>query len=681
MPNRLAREKSPYLRMHADNPIDWYPWGEEAFRRAREEDKPIFLSIGYYTCHWCHVMNRESFMDPEVARVINRVFIPVKVDREERPDVDSIYMKYAMAVLGSGGWPLTVLLTPDKKPFFIATYLPRQTLIELAERVERLWRTDRGQILRYAEALVSNALQSPLFNVGGVYKELDRGIVYELMRRLSHLYDPIYGGFGQPPKFPNPHRLLFLLRMYWLEEEHHLLEMVVKTIDGIRFGGIYDQVGGGLHRYSTDARWKLPHFEKMLYDQAWMMRVYTEAYQLTGDWVYRETIGEIWEFLLREMWSGEAFYSALDAESEGMEGRFYVWTSGELREVLGDHYGFAVKVFNISEDGNYLDEATGRRLGYNILYPGKRWEEKARELGMGLDEFLSMLREVRSLLLGAREERVRPNTDTKILTDWNGYMAGALAYAGRVLGEEEMVSRAESIARFIVDRLWVDGLMHVYIDGEPGVKALLDDYASLIYMFNELYMATSREEHLRMGLEAADEMVRGFYSRDLGVFMHTPLGSDDLPHPNIEVFDGPYPGGLSLAIHELMRLSRLTGEDHLWDLAVDVLKTSLPNIERSPEAAPYLVLDVVYALTGGGEVVVDARGADGGLRRVLRSYLPFHVIHFVSGEPPSTGYVRDMLLGEPPKIYVCQGYTCSEPVTSIQEFHREVYGLRRRWSP
>jgi len=671
MVNRLSREKSPYLKLHADNPVDWYPWSEEAFEKAKKEDKPIFLSIGYYTCHWCHVMNRESFSDPEVARELNKVFIPIKVDREERPDVDSLYMKYSFAVTGGGGWPLTVLLTPDKKPFFIATYLPKDTLIQLIKRVDELWRNDREKIYRYAEDLVRGVVTSPMFMVGDSYRELGLDVVDTLVQRLSASYDPIHGGFGHPPKFPNPHRHLFLLRYSWLYEEMFPVTMVHTTGVRMRFGGLYDHVWGGFHRYSTDAIWKLPHFEKMLYDQAWLIRMYTEAYQVTGDWIFRDTVEGVYRFLEEWMYDGSALYSAVDAESEGVEGRFYIWSMDEFRDALGDLYDPAYRIFGLEEDGNYREEATGRKNGYNVLFPSKRWEEHAVTLGMNFEEFMDYISNVLKHLREYASDRVKPNIDYKILADWNSMTAASLAYAYRVFQDDRYLSMAIGGVEFILHKMYPDTLLHTYVEGEASVNGFLDDYASLLYALNELYMATGRERYLDRARDVAEDMINLFRHPDLKIFLHTPITQEDLPHPDIELFDGPYPSGQSIAIHELLRLSRMTNEDRYWEIAIETLKTVLPNVERSVEAAPYLAVSTLLGVTGGGEIIYS----DDVFRDIDRVYAPFHVI--VKKDIDGLVRLETPMTSKESYIYVCQGYVCHEPSKTLRDAIRQVYRLRK----
>ena len=675
MGNRLKNSKSPYLRLHSNNPVDWYEWGEEAFQRAREEDKPIFLSIGYYTCHWCHVMNRESFMDPDVANELNKTFVCIKVDREERPDIDAIYMKYAMSLTGSGGWPLTVLLTPDKKPFFVATYLPRETLIELARKVRDLWGNDKERVLKYADDVVNTLLNTSLFSVGNEYKELNEDIVYELFKKLSVSFDEFNGGFGNPPKFPNPHKILFLLRFWKYYRDPLAFEMVVKTLDAMRFGGIYDQVGGGFHRYSTDAIWKLPHFEKMLYDQAWLLKAYTELYQITGDYVYRDTSLEIIKFLFRELSDGKLFYSALDAESEGVEGRYYIWSFDEISDALGDLTDFAVNVFNLKEDGNYFEEVSGRKTGYNILYPRFRWEKIAESMNMDFDEFMSTLYDVLERLRKAREGRVKPNVDDKILTDWNSMAIASISYSARIFGDDKLLNKALDSMDELLKRMYRDGVIyHSYIDGETTVPGFLDDYANMLYALNETYMVSYDPKYLEYAIEISELMIKYFYVEGMDIFLHTPKDSNDLIHHNLDLYDGPYPSGLSIAIHEFIRLSRLTGEERYELLARDILKGVIPNIEHSIDASPYMVVNVLYFLKGGSEVVVvpgeDLNDAINYIRALGKVYTPYSIYHLKASKEVErvsnyVGYYNPV--DNKSTVYICKDFKCLEPITDLEK--------------
>ncbi|MDH5715699.1 MAG: thioredoxin domain-containing protein, partial [Candidatus Aminicenantes bacterium] len=482
-PNRLIAEKSPYLLQHAFNPVDWYPWGSEAFDKARKENKPIFLSIGYSTCHWCHVMEKESFEDPEIASMMNEAFICIKVDREERPDIDRIYMTVCQMMTGSGGWPLTIIMTPDKKPFFAATYIPRPSrlgrlgMMELIPRIQELWKSKKGEVMSSAEQITQHLTQISIHAAGEPLGEAALEMAY---RRLSRVFDERYGGFGRAPKFPTPHNLTFLLRYWKRTGEQKALRMVEKTLQSMRLGGIYDHVGFGFHRYSTDSRWLLPHFEKMLYDQALLVMAYTEAYQATRKEEYRHTVREILDYVMRDMTAPEGgFYSAEDAESEGEEGKFYLWTEEEIRQLLpGEESDLIVRIFNIEKDGNFAEEATGRRTGSNILYLRKSLHETASDMKISPEELERDFQKARQKLFAARHKRVHPHKDDKILTDWNGLMIAALARASSAFDEPQYAEATRRAADFILARMRDSKgkLYHRYRDGETAIPAYLDDY-------------------------------------------------------------------------------------------------------------------------------------------------------------------------------------------------------------
>lgn len=441
--NRLVFEKSPYLLQHAANPVNWFPWGESAFTTAKEEDKPIFLSIGYSTCHWCHVMEGESFEDPQVAALLNETFVPIKVDREERPDIDQVYMAVCQAVTGTGGWPLTVILTPDKQPFFTGTYFPKQSrfgrtgLMELIPKINELWENKRDELLESADQIVGFLQQNTSSALGSELEEILLDTAY---LQLSDRFDKDQGGFGSAPKFPSAHNLTYLLRYWHHTGEKSALEMVEVTLQKMRLGGIFDQVGFGFHRYSTDSAWLLPHFEKMLYDQAMLVMAYTEAFQATGKGEYAQTAREIIDYVLRDLTSPDGgFYSAEDADSEGEEGLFYLWTPEEFREFLDEEGSeLFINLFNLEEGGNFFDEATKSKIGRNILYLKEPLVELSKKINLPEDELSRLWEEVRGMLFGIREKRIHPLKDDKILTDWNGLMIAALAKAASALGEHSL---------------------------------------------------------------------------------------------------------------------------------------------------------------------------------------------------------------------------------------------------
>jgi len=505
--NHLQHESSPYLQQHAHNPVDWYPWSEEAFALARLQDKPVLLSIGYSTCHWCHVMEEESFSDPEVGAALNKAFIAIKVDREERPDIDAIYMQAAQTLNGSGGWPLNVLLTPDKQPFYAATYLPKHSrfgrmgIIELAERVSELWQKDRQRIGQTAISLTRAVRQNVAMAAPG---KVDSGAVDAAFRQLVDSYDAQLGGFGPAPKFPSPHRLLFLLRYAQLKDKPEATSMVRQTLLAMQRGGIHDQLGGGFHRYSTDAEWLLPHFEKMLHDQAMLLMAYAEAWQATGEASFADTARSITTYLLRDMQDDAGgFYAAEDADSEGVEGKFYVWSEAEIRDMLDKDADAFIEAYGVHKDGNFLDQASGRLTGENILY--RKTDAVAGEL----------ITKARGRLLAAREKRVRPFRDEKVLTDWNGLTIAALAMAGRILDDRRMLDAAGQAAEFVLKHLQTsEGLLHRWHQGQAAIAGHLDDYAAMVWGLSELYESSLDSRWLAEAVRLNGEMLKRFKAGD-----------------------------------------------------------------------------------------------------------------------------------------------------------------------
>ncbi|MGZ4857554.1 MAG: thioredoxin domain-containing protein, partial [Methanobacteriaceae archaeon] len=525
--NHLKNEKSPYLQQHLHNPVDWYPWDNEAFLKAKTEDKPIFLSIGYSTCHWCHVMARESFQDQEIARLLNEVFVSVKVDREERPDIDSVYMAVCQMMTGSGGWPLTILLTPDLNPFFAGTYFPKEGhgrgvgLKDLILNVKDLWQERRSEVINSAKDMVTALEKTSKTKPGD---DLGDEILHKAYDELGKNFDQEYAGFGGFQKFPTPHHIFFLLRYWKRTGTKYALEMVEKTLIALQQGGIYDQIGYGFHRYSVDPQWLVPHFEKMLYDQALLAIAYTEVYQATGKNIYRETAEQTLEYLLRDMQSPEGgFYSAEDADSEGVEGKFYLWKREEILKVLGDEEGeLFCQVYQVKEKGNFAEEATGRNTGQNILHLKGSLEESAGELGIETRELKRKLERSRDKLFQWREKRLRPQRDDKVLADWNGLVIAALSYAGLVYQQANYVGKATEAADFVLShmchhkRLW-----HRWRDGEPAVDGNLDDYAYLIWGLLELYQSTFKAEYLESALKLNQTLMDHVWDVKDGGFFFT----------------------------------------------------------------------------------------------------------------------------------------------------------------
>jgi len=694
-PNRLINEKSPYLLQHAYNPVKWYPWSEAAFEAARREDKPIFLSIGYATCHWCHVMERESFEDPEAARHLNDTFISIKVDREERPDVDAVYMTVSQMMTGSGGWPLTIVMTPDKKPFFAATYLPRETrfgrmgLIDLSLRIQTLWQNDRQKILDSAGVVTGHLDNAFSFSSG---ENPRRDILENAFRQIKSEFDPKEGGFGSAPKFPTPHRLSFLLRYNSHSDNPSALAMVQQTLRAMRRGGIWDHVGYGFHRYSTDGQWVLPHFEKMLYDQALLALAYLEAYQLTKDPEFRETAEKIFEYVLRDMTSREgAFFTAEDADSEGEEGKFYVWTRAEFEEVMGGNTADQwAETLQVTPEGNFLDEATHQRTGANIIYWPDDPAAMAGQLGLSDTVFSRQWDELRQNLFRRREKRVRPLRDDKILTDWNGLMIAALAYGARVTGNPVYAEAAHRAARFFLTQMRdTDGrLQHRYRDGHAGIPALADDYAFFISGLLHLYLARFDVSDLTAALELQDLMIKDFWDTGNGGFYMTDALHRDLPVRPKELYDGALPSANSAALGNLVLLSRLTG-DPRWETQAAALAAAFDgSVRRHPSAFTQFLSGLDILLSAGNEVVITGEESGADTRALLgvihARFAPKLAVLLKTPQnqeqlkrlaPFTESLTRK---GGKATAYVCTNFSCDLPITSPEKLERRLSGPQRQ---
>ena len=592
--NELIREKSPYLLQHAHNPVNWLPWGEKAFSKANLEDKPVFLSIGYSTCHWCHVMAHESFEDREIAAILNQYFVPVKVDREERPDIDNVYMAACQAATGSGGWPLTLILAPDARPFFAATYLPKTghwgkpSLTKVLDAVRKQWSGKRKDLLAYAEKLTAamRAAQSRQPAAG----ELTPVVLQRGFAQLTQAYDKTYGGFGRAPKFPTPHNLMFLLSYYRRTKETAALAMVEKTLDGMRAGGIYDHLGFGFSRYSVDEKWIVPHFEKMLYDNALLAYVYLTAAEESGKKQYAKVAEEILTYVLNNLTGprGE-FYSAEDADSDEGEGSFYTWTQAELTEALGvDKAGIFAGYYNVTAKGNF-------ERGTNILHTvGVLPEEYAARHKLSAAELGDVLEECRRKLAIRRGKRRRPFRDDKVLLSWNCLMVAALAKASRVLDRVIYRVAAEKCLEFLLKQMKRhDGrLLSSYRDGETRSVGYLDDYSYLLWALLELQTTASTAENLAKARELADEMIRLFWDGADCAFYLTGADSEPLLIRPREWVDAALPSGSSVAVRMLIRLSKMTGQENYREIARNMLNLMAGELMRSPMAYTYLLTAV-----------------------------------------------------------------------------------------
>jgi uncharacterized protein YyaL (SSP411 family) len=683
-PNRLIKEKSPYLQQHARNPVDWYPWGKEAFARAKKADKPVFLSIGYSSCHWCHVMEKESFEDPDVAGLLNASFISVKVDREERPDLDRFYMSVCQALTGRGGWPLTVVLTPDKKPFFAGTYFPKSSrfgrpgLLELLPRLSEAWKTGRQDMLQAAENIGISLEQMSHIPAGeGLGKEMPA----KAFEGLTSRYDDLNGGFGDAPKFPAPHNLFFLLRYWSRTGNEQALRMVEKTLERMRLGGMYDHLGFGFHRYSTDARWLVPHFEKMLYDQALLAMAYTEAYQATGKIHYRETAEEILAYVVRDMTRREGgFYSAEDADAEGEEGKSYLWTEEEIRQALPPQPAeLAVRIFAVKKDGNF-SEAGGYVKGRNILYLKKPLEELAVDFGLPVSELKAGLAAIRKKLYAVREKRPQPFKDKKILTDWNSLMIAALAKAAQAFDEPAYGAAAVRTADFILEKMvGPDGaLCHRFMEGEASYPGFLDDYAFLIWGLLELYEAVFDVRYLETAFRLCDYALAHFWDKAQGGFYFVPEHSSDVPFRDKEAYDGAYPSGNSAMMLNLLRLGRMGGRPGFEEKAIHTGQAFSRRIFQAPSAYNFWMTALEFALAPSLEVVIAGNPGSADTKAMLRSlrqpFLPSKVVLVRPGDSHSPKITKIAPFTKAMKTaqgkvtaYVCTNYACQHPTTNSQK--------------
>ncbi|MGD9344937.1 MAG: thioredoxin domain-containing protein, partial [Candidatus Aminicenantes bacterium] len=692
-PNRLIREKSPYLLQHASNPINWYPWNNEAFKKAKREDRPIFLSIGYSTCHWCHVMEQESFEDEQVARLMNENFVSIKVDREERPDIDNVYMKICQMITGRGGWPLTVIMTPDKKPFFAGTYLPKKRrfnqigMMDLIPRIGELWKTQRRDLLASAEKIVlALGQQSVQPRVDGPNEE----VLNQAFRQLAQGFDAQYGGFSQAPKFPTPHNISFLLRYWKRTANDSSLHMVEKTLRAMRRGGIFDHIGYGFHRYSTDRHWLLPHFEKMLYDQALLAMAYTETYLVTKDDFYRKAAEEIFIYVLRDMTSPDGpFFSAEDADSEGEEGKFYTWTWDELKKHAGtEDLTFLSKVFGVHESGNFSDEVTGTKPGTNILHLPSSIEELTRELRQSVEDLEVRTETLRQKLFQIREKRKHPLKDDKILADWNGLMIAALGKAARAFNRTDYYEAADKASDFILGSMRQrDGtLFHRYRNGESKISAYADDYAYLIWGQLELYEASFQEKHLHTALDLNEIFIRHFWDESKGAFFFTSDTSDTLFLRQKESYDGATPSSNSVAMMNLLRLSRMTGRSAYEEKAAQLSEFFSGNVSSHPSAYTQMLCAIDMALGPSYEIVIAGDAEDKETQTIIRTiqeeFVPNAVLIYIpeAQDNPAIYKLAPFTrqyggLKGSAAAYVCSNFTCQQP-TSDPEKLLQFLGIK-----
>ncbi|MFC3041548.1 thioredoxin domain-containing protein [Virgibacillus xinjiangensis] len=677
--NRLSHEKSPYLLQHADNPVDWYPWGEEAFQKAKKENKPIFLSIGYSTCHWCHVMAHESFENEEVASLLNEKYVSIKVDREERPDVDSVYMKVCQMMTGHGGWPLTIFMTPDQVPFYAGTYFPKESkygrpgIMDALRQLHERYSKDPDHIEEVTTS-VKDALKRTMTEKS--QKRLSKDIIDKAYQQLVKNSDFAYGGFGEAPKFPMPQNLLFLLRHYHFTGETAALKIAESTLQSMAQGGIYDHIGFGFARYSTDEKWLVPHFEKMLYDNALLLAAYTECWQITGNPSYKKIAEEIITFIQREMTGEEgALYSAIDADSEGVEGKYYVWSFEEIYEVLDEDLAtLYARTYNIRPQGNF----EGKNIP-NLI--GRDFREQASASGLSVDELQQQLDRARKQLLEAREKRVYPHVDDKVLSGWNSMMIAALAKAGKAFGNREYTKMAEKALTFVEEKLFEGKrLMARHRDGETKYKAYIDDYAFLLWGYIEMYEATFSADYLNKAGKLAAQMIELFWDEDNGGFYFSGKDGERLITEDKEIYDGAIPSGNSVAAVMLTRLGHLTGETDFLDKADIMSSTFYEDISRMPPASPYFLQSLQLTENPVKEVVILGKEDDKDrtelVERLQERFLP-HVLLLAAEDTDQLAKAAPFTadyktIDGQTTVYICENFSCQQPTTDLEQALEQI---------
>ena len=680
MPNRLINETSPYLLQHAHNPVDWHPWGPEALERAKAEDKPLLVSVGYSACHWCHVMEKESFEDPQVAQIMNENFICIKVDREERPDIDSIYMTAVQALTGHGGWPMTVFLTPDGKPFYGGTYFPPEDrhgipgFPTVLQSVARVYRENRGDVTRTSQQLLQRMQQ--LSSGVRSLEPLTKDVIYKAYQGIAGQFDDRYGGVGMQPKFPQPMTYEFLLRYHLRSQDPQALDMAELTLQRMALGGIYDQIGGGFHRYSTDTFWLVPHFEKMLYDNALLARLYLHAYQVTGKPLYRRVVQETLDYVLREMTdSSGGFYSAQDADSEGVEGKFFIWRPEEIIQVLGKEDGKVVnRYFGVTPEGNFE--------GRSILHVAQDPATVAQETGMSEEELDALVHRSKAKLLGAREARVHPGRDDKILAAWNGMMLRAFAETAAVLDRPDYGEIANQNAKFLLGNLLQDGrVLRAYKDGQAKLKGYLEDYAFLIDGLIALHELTFDQRWLQEAIALGQTMVELFWDETSGQFFDTGSDHEDLIVRPRDISDNATPSGSSIATDVLLRLAVITGNAEYERRAVTALRSVQELMSRFPTGAGHWLCALDIYLSTAKEIAIIGDRGDPGTRalvsKVYGHYLPNRVMVGRNDAGDDSAAHLPLLEGRErmdgrATAYVCQNYVCRLPVTEPDALAKQL---------
>ena len=687
--NRLAGETSPYLLQHAANPVDWYPWGDEAFARAREEDRPILLSVGYSSCHWCHVMAHESFENEATAALMNANYVNIKVDREERPDVDAVYMSAVQALTGQGGWPMTVFMTPDARPFYAGTYFPpddaygRPGFPRVLQAIAEKWRTERDEITNSADGITAHLEQAAARRAPRP-GEVTPALVDEAATIFSENFDVTWGGFGTAPKFPSPSNLEFLLafhkRVHGTETKPESpLEMVSTTLRMMASGGMYDQLGGGFSRYSVDERWLVPHFEKMLYDNVQLARAYLHAYQMTGEPLFARIVRHTLGFLEREMTDADGgFHAALDADSEGIEGKFYVWTVAEVEAELGVDAALFNAWFGVTPAGNFTDPHHPELTGRNVLTARADASSVAARFGLSEAELCGRIDELAARMLEARSRRVRPGLDDKVLTSWNGLAVAAFAEAGRVLDDAEFVRRAERTAEFLRTRASSDaGLTHTYKGGRATVGGMLEDYAYTGLGLVELYKATGDIAHLRWARELFDRVIARFHDAEAGGFFDTAADGERLLLRQKSLFDAAAPSGNSAAALLGVWLARYFEEPALERYVGEVAALVSEHLVQAATGFGCLLQAMEFHLSPPRELAILGQDSERQPleREAAHRFLPWLVIASTSA-PDGLPLFEGRAAQHGPQAFLCEAMVCKLPVSTARELGSQLQELR-----
>lgn len=674
--NSLIHEKSPYLLQHAHNPVNWYTWGDKAFEKAKNENKPIFLSIGYSSCHWCHVMAHESFEDEETAQILNDNYISIKVDREERPDIDAVYMKVCQALTGQGGWPLNVFLTPDEKPFYAGTYFPKESAYghpafrDVLQSLKNQYDQNPDKIAEIGTQIVQTLSEQTKSR-----SKLTEDLLHRAFHAFTENFDPVFGGFGEAPKFPAPHQLMFLLRYSRWSKNKQALDVVKKTLDGMAAGGIHDHIGGGFARYSTDEKWLIPHFEKMLYDQAMLAIVYTEAFQWTGDSAYEKVVEDIFAYCERELHSPDGgFYCSQDADSEGLEGKCYVWSPEEVLSVLGEEKGrLFCKTYHITSEGNFEEKSVPNLIGTDL----KKVAEALNISDVVLTEELKLCREK---LLAARNRRIQPEKDDKILTSWNALMIIALARAGKALHNKHYVNLSTSAFDFIQKHVTRNGqLMARFRDGETRYLGYLDDYSFLALACEALYEATFDIRYLTEMKRLGDETVRQFWDAENGGFFMRNVKATQLILQTKEAYDSAMPSGNSAAAYTMLRLSERIGESRWAAYAEKTFSAFSDEILSYPGGYTFMLSAFLYQISGPQELIAlqgnRGENAEESVEELSRLFLPELAVF--AGDQKALAEINKSVgiyspIGGRTTYFLCEQFVCHLPVTAINKLLNQL---------